>query len=415
MSVVRLLLFAFCLATGHALSDDDADAGDTTPETKEVRRDTSALNEDPEARRKAEAQAGIEDAPTAEKDSLKLELYASVRVHGINTFKLESDAREFRIGDGQSRFGARGNWEYARGWELFARAELGLDVVEQFSTRAPELGDGGLKQRLLFAGIDSDNLTLTYGKDWSAYYRIAGMTDRFAIFGGSASGVYNAGTVGEATGTGRADDVLKSRIYLDSEWGIFKAFKPANLNLQLQRPQPIPRVPGQSYDGSFGGSIWIETETEYGIGLAYNRSRIENLASPSIVAAGIDGDAIAAAVSARAFGDRWYVSLLISRLENIETTDIGRYVNADGIEVYGQWEVRKNWWLIGGLNALEPDGDDPDAGQYRVRYAVLGGRYSFDSFRRMAYLEYRIDDGRTFAGELLENEITVGVRWDFGN
>ena len=63
---------------------------------------------------------------------------------------------------------------------------------------------------------------------------------------------------------------------------------------------------------------------------------------------------------------------------------------------------------------LEPDSEDPDAGQYRVRYAVLGGRYSFDSFRRMLYVEYRLDDGRSFDGRSLQDELTFGVRWDFG-
>ena len=51
---------------------------------------------------------------------------------------------------------------------------------------------------------------------------------------------------------------------------------------------------------------------------------------------------------------------------------------------------------------------------YRVRYVVLGGRYSFDSFKRMAYVEYRIDEGRRFDGGRNKDELTIGVRWDFG-
>ena len=85
------------------------------------------------------------------------------------------------------------------------------------------------------------------------------------------------------------------------------------------------------------------------------------------------------------------------------------------MELYAQWEAVENWWLIGGGNWLEPDEDDPDAGQFRIRYGVIGGRYSFDSFRRMLYIEYRIDDGRTFDGRPTKDEITIGVRWDFGD
>jgi hypothetical protein len=99
----------------------------------------------------------------------------------------------------------------------------------------------------------------------------------------------------------------------------------------------------------------------------------------------------------------------------MEVTDQGRYFNGTGIEFYAQWEIKENWWLIGGANLLEPDSDDPDAGQYRVRYAVIGGRYSIDSFRRMIYVEHRLDDGRLVDGRRPENELTVGIRWDFGN
>ena len=49
-----------------------------------------------------------------------------------------------------------------------------------------------------------------------------------------------------------------------------------------------------------------------------------------------------------------------------------------------------------------------------MRYAVIGGRYTFDSFNRMVYVEYRIDDGERADGRDRESEITFGVRWDFG-
>ena len=98
----------------------------------------------------------------------------------------------------------------------------------------------------------------------------------------------------------------------------------------------------------------------------------------------------------------------------METTDQGRYFDGTGAELYAQWEIKDNWWLIGGANVLEPDAEDPDAGMFRVRYVVLGGRYSFDSFKRMVYVEYRIDEGRRFDGRRNKDELTIGVRWDFG-
>jgi len=383
------------------------------------RTDEAALNEDPEAQRRARALAS-EDEPGAldpdtgqPKSTTSLELYASLRAHAINTYDLETDNQSAKVGDGNSRAGIRGEWEYRPGWYLYGRAEAGLDLFENYTTRKPTSDDDNIDVRLAYVGIDQEKFSFVAGKNWSTYYQVAGTTDRFAIFGGSASGIYNAGTAGEATGTGRAEDVVQARLYIKPDTSLFRNLKPFNLNLQYQLDQPIPFVPDEEYDYGWGASVFLETVNEFSVGIAYNLSRVPD-GRMAIQDAGIDGDATALAIATRAYGERWYVGLLVSRLKNIETTDQDLYFNGTGVEVYAQWEFRNRWWLIGGVNMLDPDSEDPDAGQYRVRYAVLGGRYSFDSFRRMLYVEYRLDDGRSFDGRSLKDELTFGVRWDFG-
>jgi hypothetical protein len=422
---VVLQRFAVVIATGFlavpalAQTDENGDSARTSSAqeleriVEERRVDEAALNEDPEAQRRVAARNGDPADTDFSKGAVSLDIYGSVRAHIVNTFDVDTFVRETNVSDGQSRIGARADWEYTPGWYVFGRAEFGFDIVDQFSTRGKVDGNGGMTTRLAFAGIDSENLTLVYGENWSAYYQIAGITDRFAIFGGSASGVYNAGTSGGATGTGRAEDVVQARLFVEHpKW--MSAFKPFNLNMQYQRSQAIPRVEGAEYEYGYGASAWLETKTEFGIGLAYNRSRVNVAQLPALIDSGIDGDAVAAAISSRAFGTRWYVSMLYALLDNIETTDQGKYFNGYGFELYAQWEVLTNWWVIGGINNLQPYADDPNAGEFRTRYAVVGGRYTFDSFKRMLYLEYRIDDSRFVDGRPLKNEITVGVRWDFG-
>ena len=78
-----------------------------------------------------------------------------------------------------------------------------------------------------------------------------------------------------------------------------------------------------------------------------------------------------------------------------------------------QRAFKNRWWLTGG-NYLDPDNDDPDAGEYLIQYLVLGLRYTFDSFNRIAYAEWRIDNGNLADGSPNGNEFTVGERWDFG-
>lgn len=385
-------------------------------EIEERRADEAALNEDPEEQRRATAQPTQEDElPGAADDQVRnftLDLYGSARVHAIDTFDIDTGERKSRFGDGNSRAGVRADWQYRPGWWLIARTEVGLDLVESFTTRGDLIGDGGLTARLAYAGLDHEQFTLVAGRNWSAYYQVAGITDRFAIFGGSASGVYNAGTAGQQAGTGRAEDVIqaKANVYPGR---LAPRLKPFKLNVQYQLGQPIPQVDGVKYDYSFGASAFLETQKEFGLGIAYNRARVPSSFAGALTAAGIDGDSEALAMSTRAFGTRWYISLLVTRLENMETTDEGRYFDGKGLEIYGQWQVKDRWWLIGGYNSLDPDADDADAGEFRTRYTVAGARYTFRSFERMAYFEYRIDNSRLASGAKGKDEITIGIRWDF--
>jgi predicted porin len=390
--------------------EPDAESGaQTDEEDGSARQDEAALNEDPEAQRRS----AMQEQPGLEEQWPKIDFYGSVRLHGINYFNEEGEYTELSLGDGASRIGIRGEWEFKKDWWLFGRAEMGFDVLDTFTEKGTnESDDHKLDSRLLYGGINSDRLSLIWGKNWSSYYQIAGMTDRFSIFGGEAAGVYNAGTDGGATGTGRADDVLQIKLYTSSLKAL--RIKPFNLNLQYQQGQPIPHVEGKKYGKAWGASAWLESQNDFGVGIAWNQAIIDDLEDPVIRGAGISGDARALAVSFRFFGDRWYSALVVSRLENIETTNALKYIDGYGAELYTQWEFKDRWWMVAGANWLKPDSDDEDAGLYEVAFGVLGLRYTFDSFKRMLYAEYRLDYGTLVDGVPRGNEITIGVRWDFG-
>ncbi len=375
-------------------------------------RDEAALNEDPEERRRSK----IEDEEELRWTWPRLELYGSVRVHAIDAFDVTEKESELGLGDGASRAGIRGEWRFTRSWALFGRGEAGFDVLDTFTPKGGLEDDDdsiGLKERLLYGGIDSEKLAAVYGKNWSTYYRVAGMTDRYSIFGGNAVGIYNAGTDGGNTGTGRADEVWQARVFthLPEKLGI----KPFNLNLQYQEDQPIPRVDNRKYGKSWGASAWLESKAGKGTGVAYHYAAIDDPEDPVIKAAGIDGNAKSLAVSFRGLGESWYTALVVAWMDNIETTDQFKYINGRGVELYAQRRLGEGrWWLIGGANWLKPDADDPDAGEYEILYGVIGLRYSFDSFKRMIYAEFRWDHGTLWDGTPTENELTVGFRWDFG-
>lgn len=387
-------------------------APDAEDEAREpnARMEEAALNEDPEAQLRSRVQ---EDPDYMDKWPT-IHLYGSVRLHAINNFNEQNEATEFSLGDGASRVGVRGEWEITKDWYLFGRAEGGFDVLETFTSNGNNDGEDGLglTSRLLYGGVQSKNLMAIWGKNWSTYYQIAGMADRFSIFGGQAVGIYNAGTDGGATGTGRADDVVQTRIYTSALEAI--RIKPFNLNLQYQHGNPIPRVENRNYGNAYGASAWLESKQDQGIGIAWQRAEIDELEDPIIRDAGISGDAEAFALAFRKYGENWYGALVIARMENIQTTDQFKYIDGYGAELYLQWQFGERWWFISGGNWSKPDSDDPDAGEYEIAYGVLGLRYTLDSFNRMLYAEYRVDFGELWDGTERKNELTLGFRWDFG-
>ena len=377
----------------------------------EAIRVNDSTNENPEAARIAERQRQEgQTAPDEQAPSWELDLYGSVRLHAINTYNIEDDRTDHKLGDGASRIGVSGSWEIKENWDVFGRLESGFDVLDTFTSKGQGSDDGQI--RLANIGLDSEHVYLKLGKSWSAYYTVAGAADRFAIFGGDATGAYNAGTDGGASGTGRADDSLQTNFYIDTKnWA---SIKPFNVNLQYSLGQPIPEVKGEDYDYNWGLSAWLENDSRVGVGLAYHRAAVENPEAAAVRAAGIERDATAASIAFKSYGNKWLASLVLSKLDYIETTDRNLYFQGKGAELFAQWQFARDFWLVGGGNWLIPDDDQTLAGDYQVKYGVVGVHYSIDSFNRMLYVEWKDDHSRLTDGRSLKNEFTLGIRWDLG-
>jgi hypothetical protein len=130
----------------------------------------AALNEDPEAQRRSQ----LQEEPILRQLWKGIQIYGSVRLHAINNFNEDNELTEFNLGDGASRIGIRGELPLGKKWWLFGRAEAGFDVLDTFTAKGgnEENPEDGLTKRLLYGGFDSENLTMSWGKNWSAYYKI---------------------------------------------------------------------------------------------------------------------------------------------------------------------------------------------------------------------------------------------------
>ena len=420
MKILRLsLLPILCLAAQLPLSNahlyaaetaDPAEAAVIKEAATEQARDREIdASEDPSAKREVEIQKGT---------SRWLDEPNDINLYGSARFRYRETDNDSGWSDGGSRAGVSLRYQAIPRYWLTFRYEAGFNLF----TRVSDLLDPGASSgegdnsdvftRLLYVGLETPLLVATLGKNWSTYYKVAAFTDRFEGTGGSASGTYNAGTDGGPSGTGRADNVLQSRFYIDyfpDGWGI----KPFNLNVQLQNNEPIPNS-DYNYGTTAGFSAIIDTQNDFTVGIALNLADVPDDELDELVSSGIDDDAVALLVGSRWLGQRWYTGVTVSRLLNHETTDENIYFDGSGVELYSQYQVNGPWWLIAGLNALVPDKGETQAGEYKVEYGIIGARYSIDGFTKMLYFNARLDNGRLADGTALGNTYTIGIRWDLG-
>lgn len=370
------------------------------------REEVKSEEEEPRFEREEVAKPDIEEP-------FKGNIYGSIRLRYRT-----SDAGSL-LGDAGSRAGLEGGWQVAQDSWVYARLEVGFNLLDELDQILSPSGSSGESQtgeslfpRLYTVGIETPVIVASFGKTWSSYYKISNFTDRFDSAGSSAVGTFNANTDGGATGTGRADSVLQSLAYIDfmpEKWKV----NPFNLNIQFQSGQPIPGVEGVSYQYSFGLSAVLDSRKDYTLGVAYNRARIDDLDNPAVQATGIKGDAEAILLGARWFDEKRYIGFTVARLLNHESTDEGTYFAGWGSELYARYHLIKDYWLVGGYNWLAPDEDEVQAGEYELLYGIVGLRYSIDDFNRLAYAEWRIDSTILESGENLGNIFTIGIRWDF--
>lgn len=400
---VLTLAFGAALVPARALGQDTV-----TPEQQEARKREAEASEDPLKQRQAE-KVDRPDLWSAEPNGV--DLYGSARLRYRN-----ADGKTV-FGDGGSRVGVNAAWQYRPQSWLFGRVEAGinlLDAVDRvFSPSSRSDNDSAvLFPRLYYVALETPDLIAAFGKSWSTYYQVTAFTDQFDSTGGSASGTYNAQTDGGPTGTGRANEVLQTRLTVDWLPESFHV-KPFDMNVQVQYDREIPQVAGAHYGLAFDASAVFKTKNDTEVGFAYNYAQVRDKDAPAVVAAGIGGDAQAYALAARRISERWYLASTVARLRNHETTDEGRYADFWGWELYGRYRLFGKLWAVGGWNWLKPDGGQPLAGQYELKYAVLGLRYSIKEFRRLIYFEARIDDSRNVDGSPVGDSAALGIRWDF--
>jgi len=335
-----------------------------------------------------------------------MDLYGSMRIFA------EGGSSDPTLNDGSSRLGIRLGRDLPDGKTIFGRIEWKTNLVDNDSELFQGDGSSGggiavrtedtdkvLSTRLGYLGMRFDNIgELSFGKQWSVYYDVAGWTDNFNVYGGSGLSVYSSGTDGGAVGSGRADNAVVWR----NERGKFSY----GLQTQLKTASD-----GDDYKG-LGGSMIFSPSDAWDVGFAFAAARVEGVFEEI---AG-DNDTNVATLGARYHRGRWNAAFSIASWENHEAVffdDDTLLYDGFGAELYASYEWSDRLHVYGGFNYTDPDIDDPRVDpDFGTEYLIFGASWfaTHDSF---AYLEGLLSGGKRADGSSIDSVISAGYRFDF--
>jgi hypothetical protein len=361
-----------------------------------------------EAAKKA-GEAPVEEVPTPQvpvtppEKTKPIKLYASLRLN----MNFSEEKKE--VSDGASRIGLLA---LKKDNDLIytGQIELGVNVFDNLNgiidgdTNTKDGKDTTLSLRLLTANMEKNRRGVTVGKNWSIYYRVAKVTDRFVVYGAKGTGVFNAGTDGGGSGTGRADNVmqvysLRSKL----QWG-----------LQAQYGSEVPGLDeAVNYKLNYSAGLRYVWTSGYEVSAAYNRNNPEKFTS-EMLQRGLTGDGETSIVAAKYSDHRMYFGATYAWLNNHVTDNASQFFDAQGWEIYSRYDVRSNIRVVAGYNYQDPK-DDTYTGQFNIRAFIAGAQYTFNerNYSDMVYVEFLNDNGRLADGGEKGSIITIGGRYGF--
>ena len=254
-----------------------------------------------------------------------------------------------------------------------------------------------LETRLNYVSLSRGAVTAVVGKNWGIYYDIAGMTDKYMVFGALGNGVYNAGTDGGGSGTGRAANVLQLRIKKDVY----------NLGIQVQyHPKEFDFFYEGNYEYGTGVSLFYKgLDNGVKIGLTANYAHFDT-SDPLL-----DGHDVALLGGLSYQKDAVSLDYTIGVSKNHITDDQGDYIEGVGSELYLRYRIKEKWRLALGFNYVFPD-DQWYQGHYEVKDYIASLQYALnENYTRLVYFEAKNSRGTNADGSETSGAAALGFRY----
>jgi predicted porin len=304
--------------------------------------------------------------------------------------------------------------------KVFATGEWGVNLVRSETTfnagASTTEGFGSISQdttsvfgaRLGFLGVDFGRFgRLSFGKENSTHYDIAGYTtDRFNVFGGTATTTYVAGTDGGQSGTGRADQAIMYHL---------RFAKIVDLGAQGQlRSGDTP----QAFNG-FGFSLQAAVLPGLKIGGAYNKTYFNPQFTQAVFNGGHTdywtlggkGDwrnlEWGAVWARQTNGD---IAFIPNPAGGSESVAVG--FSASGVEIYSRLKFGKFAAVLGFEDYIPRDLNPVINPDFKTRYGIVGAEWHV-SKSGYAFVEAKLGDSVDAQGKDVSQAAAIGFRYDF--
>ena len=314
--------------------------------------------------------------------------------------------------------GTRGGFFYYKEFENALELIFQFEASVQYSNKGDVIGSDSQTNtedtgflfgtRLNFVTLIKDEYTFVAGKYWGVYYDIAGMTDKYMVFGALGNGTYNAGTDGGGSGTGRAADVVQLRVKKDVY----------NIALQAQYHfEDFNFLYTGVYDYSAAFSLYYNGLTngvKLGVTANYAHYKSKNAivdGNQTVSSLGVDGNDIAVLSGLSYQKNNTSLDFTLGASKNHVTDDQGEYIRAIGSELYVRYRLKEHWRFAFGFNYLWPDPKYYTKG-YKLQDYIASLQFSLNKdYTKLVYFETKYSAGTNADNSEMGNAAALGFRY----
>lgn len=316
----------------------------------------------------------------------------SVEPYGTFQYALGGNDLGWGVVDIIPRVGLKGEWSFDENdkYYFFTTAELGLKLTNRndFIVVSADPGAGyGQVNNVLFAregfiGVGTPFGSISIGKQWGVHYTLAGNIDNMYLFGGMAIGVYNAGTDGGTSGTGRADQAVK---YEFTKGGFYFGAQVQFRNISDN---------DNKYADTYGTAIFYEFKG-FMFGVSYNKV-LDGVDEPDMQEAKINDEYFGVLLDFHA--SNFHFGILSQVFNNHEKTDIDIFYKGWGFETNLKYNFGKNkkWSFVHNISLLMPFEDENTDYYWNTFDFEIARRFSKNT---VAILGFRYDNNNLSNGE----------------